>query len=96
MLNKIKEFFTNAFDSIKTFFTVSLRETVEVSMGGLYILGILAAFTVGYATSKIITIALCFNVYALAFIFSVILASLIWALIMTLAKPVFREWRVVA
>ena len=96
MLNKIKEFFTNAFDSIKTFFTVSLHETVEVSMGGLYILGIIAAYTIGRATAGLVLMAMNFNVIALAFIFSVILASLIWALIVALVKPTIREWRVVA
>ena len=96
MLNKIKEFFTNAFDSIKTFFTVSLHETVEVSMGGLYILGIIASFTIGRITTRVILMSMHFNIYALTLIFSVILASLIWALLMAIVKPTIREWRVVA
>lgn len=96
MLNKIKEFFTNAFDSIKTFFTVFLHETIEVSMIGLWILGMLAGFTIGRAASGLIVMAINFNLYVSAFIFSVILASLIWALIVALVKPTFHVWRVVA
>lgn len=96
MLNKIKEFFTNVFDNIKTFFTVALHETVEVSMGGLYILGMFAALSIGYTSGRVISIAMHFNIYALALIFSVILASLIWALLIAIVNPTIREWRVVA
>ena len=65
-------------------------------MGGLYILGIIASFAIGRITTRAILMLMHFNIYALSFIFSVILESLIWALLITIVNPTFREWRVVA